>query len=158
MTIAIVGLGLMGGSLALALRGFEKMNLWGVDTDPAAREAALESGGADAVFEELPAGADVVIICLPPAETVALAGRYASFLKPGCLFCEICGVKAALVPRIARALPPGVDYLPLHPMAGKETGGYARADANLFAGAGLIVTTPDGSRPRRASLLERTAR
>lgn len=158
MTIQIVGLGLMGGSLAMALRGFENAALWGVDTDPAAREAALRSGAVDAVYDEPAVGADVTIYCLPPEATVAVAERYAGRNAPGSLFCELCGVKADIVPKIASLLPPGVDYIPLHPMAGKETGGYAAADGRMFIGAGLVVTMPDGGKPRRASLIERTAR
>lgn len=156
MTIAIAGLGLMGGSFLLALRGFEAATLWGVDTDPAARESAMRSGAADAVFETLPPGADIVLACLPPEATVKFAEENAASF--GALFCEICGVKSRIVQRIAALLPPNVEYIPLHPMAGRELNGFAAADPRLFAGAGLIVTPPDGRAPRRASLIERTAR
>jgi prephenate dehydrogenase len=140
----------------LALRGFEGATLWGVDSDPAAREAALVSGAADAVFETLPPGADILLVCLPPEATVMFVKDNTAHL--GSLFCEICGVKRRIVREIAELLPPGVEYIPLHPMAGRETSGFAAADPRLFAGAGLIVTPPDGKPPRRASLIERTAR
>lgn len=154
MTIAIVGLGLMGGSFLLALRGYAR--LWGVDINPEAREAALDSGAADAVFETLPPGADIVLACLPPEATLPFAEQSAARL--GSLFCEISGVKGRLVPKIAALLPSATEYIPLHPMAGREASGFAAASPRLFAGAGLLVTPPDGKPPRRAALIERTAR
>lgn len=150
--IAIVGLGLIGGSMALALRRRQKNTayyLLGIDADPEVLQAALEKGAVhEAGGPDLLEKADVVILALPPETAVAFLKAHIHRMKKGALVTDVCGVKRAVV----EACTPlcrehGLDYIGGHPMAGKERNGFANADEELFAGASYILTptadTPD---------------
>ena len=144
-TIAIAGLGLIGGSLALALKANTACTVIGVDRDGAAQSSALAAGAVDAVGEERLKEADMLILALPPAAVEPFLRRYASSLKPGTLVTDVCGVKRAVVAVCGPLCrEQGLVFLGGHPMAGKETSGFESADAGLFRGASYILTpTPD---------------
>ena len=140
--IAIVGLGLIGGSLAMALEGFEDYELVGVDRSDAVLDYAREHGVCDRVTrdaaEVLPA-ADVVWLCQHPQGILDFLTAYRDSFKPGALVTDVCGIKSAIMEG-ARCLPETVDFIGCHPMAGKETSGIFNADGRLFQGAHFILT------------------
>ena len=132
--ILVVGLGLIGGSLAMALRGFEDFEIVGTDRSPAVREQAAEKGAGDRIAPgpgpELP-GADVVVLCQDPAGITGFLKEHKDRFKPGALVTDVCGVKTAVM-EAAACLPDGVDFVGCHPMAGKEVSGIDNAEATLF--------------------------
>ena len=141
-TIAIVGLGLIGGSMALALRRSSRYILYGLDSDPVTlmnvlkRSAVDKAGGA-----ELLAHADLVILALPPEAVLAFLRDNAAAMKPGTVVTDVCGVKQAIVePATALCEAAGLTFIGGHPMAGKEKSGFENADAALFEGACYILT------------------
>jgi prephenate dehydrogenase len=145
--VCIVGLGLMGGSLALALKE-QVAHLSAVDSDPAAcrlaleREVAAEAGGD----LRLAAGADLVIVAAPVRAAVHLVGELGHLLKPGALLMDVCSVKRPLVAAMD-ALPPTLSAVAGHPMCGKEVSGLIHAEASLYHGARFVLcrtarTTP----------------
>ena len=155
--IVIVGLGLIGGSLAMALKGFEDCELVGVERSEDARRYAEEHGVCDRVVrdaDEVLPTADVVWLCLHPGGIVNFLERYRDQFKPGALVTDVCGVKTA-IREAARVLPPEVDFIGCHPMAGKETSGIQNAEATLFQRAHYIITPGAGSRPEHVALMER---
>ncbi len=139
--LAILGLGLIGGSLALALRG-QCAALLGADPDPEARALARASGALDAVAADPAAvlpNADVVVLAAPVRAILALLDTLPA-LHPGqAIVLDVGSTKAAITARMA-ALPPRFDPIGGHPMAGKEHGGFAHAEAPLFRDAPFVLT------------------
>ena len=157
--ILVVGLGLIGGSLAMALQGFEDFEVVGAVRSQATHDKAAAMGAADRLtFDpaaELP-GADVVILCQDPAGIIAFLQEHRDRFKPGCLIWDVCGVKTAVM-EAAQCLPEGVDFIGCHPMAGKEVSGIANAEAGLFRNTHFIVTPGPGSTREHLDLLGRMA-
>ena len=157
--IAIIGLGLIGGSMAMALRGFENFEIVGVDSDPATLDFAAAHGVADRLTSDGAAAiaeADVVYLCLHPRGIVDFLGAHRGDFRPGSLVTDVCGIKTAVVDAAA-VLPPEVDFIGGHPMAGKETSRIFHADGKLFRGAHYILTPRPGHRPEHLDLLRRIA-
>jgi prephenate dehydrogenase len=153
-TIAVVGLGLIGGSMALALRGFRKMRIIGVDSSSAtcrlARKAGIE---VEASLQSVLERADVAVFCVYPETMVELVGKYIKFFKPGCVVTDVTGVKVELTRRVSKLLPKTVDYVSAHPMAGREKDGFKNADAALFKGAGFLITPVRNPSPKSIELI-----
>ena len=157
--ILVVGLGLIGGSLAMALQGFEDFEVVGAVRSQATHDRAEAMHAADRLtFDpagELP-GADVVILCQDPAGIIAFLQDNRDKFKPGCLIWDVCGVKTAVM-EAAKCLPHGVDFIGCHPMAGKEVSGIANAEAGLFRNTHFIVTPGPNAAQEHLDLLRRMA-
>lgn len=145
MNIAIVGLGLIGGSLALAVSQHTQHTVTGIDLNPAVLQAALECGAIDKIgnIQSL-SQADLTIISLYPKTTVSFVKENAALFKKGSIVTDTCGIKT----EICRELTPvakenGFIFVGGHPMAGKEKFGFANAQASLFEGASYIFTPPE---------------
>lgn len=158
-TMAVIGLGLIGGSVAMALKGFEDYEVVGVDLSQPTLRYAAEHGVGDRVTGDplsvLPV-ADVVWLCQHPAGIVDFLAVHRDSFKPGALVTDVCGVKTAVM-EAARCLPSGVDFIGCHPMAGKETSGIINAEAALFRGAHFIMTPRPESTAEHVALMERMA-
>ncbi len=154
----IVGLGLIGGSMAMAARNFEDFEVIGVDLSEPTLRYAVEHGVADRVTSDpsIIREADLVMLCLHPRSIVRFLEDHRLDFKPGCLVTDVCGVKTAILEGAA-VLPEGVDFIGCHPMAGKETSGVENAEASLFRGAHFILTPRPDSTPEHVALLERLA-
>ncbi|NLP48628.1 MAG: prephenate dehydrogenase [Clostridiales bacterium] len=151
MTIALVGLGLIGGSLAKALKAKTSHRLLGHDLDSAVLEKAGREGSIDGRLTKAAlADCDMLIIALYPKATLEYLGQNANYLKKGAIVIDCAGVKRG----ICQAVQPlakehGFIFVGGHPMAGTEFSGYDHSRANLFEGASMIVT-PDEEVPHRA--------
>ena len=142
MRIAIIGLGLMGGSLGLALKGFRGCIRVGATRNEAVLRQALDQGAIDEAAgsaEAAIAQADLTVFCTTPEHILQCLSQYAKLFRPGSVVTEIAGVKQAICERAAAVLPPEVQYAGVHPMAGKETSGFASADAAIFQGTGFLI-------------------
>ena len=148
MQIAIIGLGLIGGSLAKALKENTEHTVIGFDRDENTLLDALSLGAIDSVGStSLLENADVVYVCLYPADVVRFVEENAPHFKEGCIVTDVCGIKNQVcgkLTEIAKNYP--FVYVGGHPMAGKEKGGFDNADAALFEGACYILT-PTPSTP-----------
>ncbi len=147
--IALIGFGLIGGSIARAAR---EQGLAGqiVTTARSARTRArvLELGIVDSVLEtnaEAVADADLVILCIPVGACGAVAQEIAAHLKPGAIVSDVGSVKGAVVRDMAPYLPAGVHFVPAHPVAGTEHSGPDSGFAELFINRWCILTPPDGT-------------
>ncbi|MDR1060543.1 MAG: prephenate dehydrogenase [Clostridiales bacterium] len=143
-----MGLGLIGGSLAYASRGFRQCRITGYDIDPVACRKALAAAAVDRIApsaEAAVSGADLSVFCTSPETAIGNARRCSGHFKAGSVFIEICGVKQEIAPLLREALPAHVDYIGVHPMAGKEVGGFDNAAPGLFKGAGFILIPPGGA-------------
>ena len=157
--ILVVGLGLIGASLALALQGFEDYEVVGAVRSKSTYDKAVARHAADRVtFDpaaELP-GADVVILCQDPAGITGFLREHRDRFKPGALVWDVCGVKTAVM-AAAECLPEGVDFIGCHPMAGKEVSGIDNAEGTLFRNTHFIVTPGPRATEEHLDLLRRMA-
>ncbi len=157
--IVIVGLGLIGGSLALALKGFEDYKVIGVARRQATVDYALSHGvGDEATLDTAGAikDADVTFLCINPDDIVTFLSEHRDGFKPGSLVTDVCGVKTAIMEG-AKVLPETVDFIGSHPMAGTEFSGIEHALADMFRGAHYIITPRVESKSGHIALLERMA-
>jgi len=160
-TISIIGLGLIGGSMALALRGYRNAYLIGVDINPKTRTMALQSGAVDEVYETAEravADADLVILCVYPHHIIEFAKTLMQTLKPGCIVSDVCGAKTKLYDEIVPLIPKHIDYIGIHPMAGKEIDGFENAEKTLFVNTGFLITPLTHSRKESVDLMEELGR
>ena len=159
-TIVIVGLGLIGGSMAKALRDFEGFRILGVDVSQPTLRYALEQEIVDQAEEDpvkaLAAG-DLVFLCLHPRGIVEFMAEHRDHFKPGAMVTDVCGIKGAILEG-AKVLPSSVSFVGGHPMAGTEFSGIQHALVNMFQGAHYILTPNEQSRPEHVALMERVAR
>jgi prephenate dehydrogenase len=145
--LAIVGTGLIGGSLARALRGAGVVTtIVGFDADPHNLEQALELGVVDEISAsaaEAVRGAGVVFISVPVCAISTVVREIAPFLAPGCVVTDGGSVKAALVAECEGLMPPSCSFLGGHPIAGTEHSGAAASFATLYSGKRCILTPTD---------------
>ncbi len=146
--IAIIGTGLIGTSLALALKEarIKSLELVGTDFDNSARAGAVKKKAFDRVENRLtPAvrDADIVIVATPVMAMQDLLSTMAPELPDGCVVTDVGSSKKVVLEWAEEYLPKGVQFVGGHPMAGKETSGPETADSNLFRGkAYCIVPSP----------------
>lgn len=142
-TVGIVGTGLIGTSMGLAIRQRRVAErVVGVDTDPAALNAARARGALDrggTTYEGL-RDADLVVVAVPPDAVVEAALAAAEVVRAGTVITDVASAKAQIVSALEHRLPEGVRYVGGHPMAGSERSGPQAADAALLAGRPFIVT------------------
>ena len=157
--ILVVGLGLIGGSLAMALQGFEDYEVVGAVRSQSTWDKAAAMHAADRLtFDpaaELP-GADVVVLCQDPAGIIDFLRDNRDKFKPGALVWDVCGVKTSIM-AAAECLPDGVDFIGCHPMAGKEVSGIDNAEGTLFRNTHFIVTPGPRATREHLGLLHRMA-
>ena len=149
--IAIVGLGLIGGSLALALRRSRPMmRIIGVDLDPRAREQALEEGAVDAATSLEKAAlevCDTVLLSTPAQPLLEMLPAVAARMRPGALLTDVCGAKERICAE--GALQDRVVFIGAHPMAGTEYRGFVAANPALFSGCAVALCPPVGAKDER---------
>jgi prephenate dehydrogenase len=149
--IAIIGLGLIGGSLALALRRSRPTTrIIGVDTDPRSRELALEGGAVDAAtsLEDAALEAcDAVVLSTPAQPLLELLPGIAARMRPGSLLTDVCGAKERICELAAKQ--DRVVFIGAHPMAGTEYRGFAAANPALFSGCTVALCPPVGAKDER---------
>ena len=159
-TVAIVGLGLMGGSLALALRAQNTcQKIIGVTRNPRTRTDALACGAADVVGLDLSliAEADVVILATPVRTILDHLPPVGRLAREGAIVMDLGSTKCAIVQEM-KALPPHVEPIGAHPMCGKETGGFGSADASLYRNAAFVLTPLERTSPPTLALAQSLAR
>jgi len=143
MEIAIIGVGLIGGSLGLALKASDaSVKVIGIDKNSASLKQALDRGAADIVGTdlELVKDADVVFLATPVLQINKLLPQILPKLKKGAILTDTGSTKAGIKDTIRRFLPDGVYYVGGHPMAGREKSGVAAADKELFQDKWYIIT------------------
>lgn len=145
--IAIVGLGLLGGSVARAVAAcLPGAQTTGYDADPAVRERAREIALVGHVAEtagEAVREADLLVLCVPVGAMGAAAQALAADLPAGAVVTDVGSSKAAVARALAEALP-GRTVIPAHPVAGTEQSGPDAGFATLFRNRWCIVTPPEG--------------
>ena len=144
MNVGIVGLGLIGGSMAKSIKARTAHTVWGVDLNHETMTLARMCGAIDApLTEENIPQCDLLLIAIRPAAAIEWVRRHAPLISKGAIVVDLCGVKRVVVAGIAPlAEQYGFAYIGGHPMAGKERGGFTSATDDLYVGASMILT-PD---------------
>ena len=146
----IVGLGLLGGSYAKALKAAGH-HILAIDVDMAAIDYALEQEiideGSGQPDEYMIGRADAAVFALYPGIFKDWIRENQRFFKPGIYITDVTGVKENVVYEIQDMLRKDVEYIPAHPMAGREVGGVINSDAAIFRGANYIVTPTEKNTP-----------
>ncbi len=154
--VAIVGLGLLGGSIGLAVRQhLPGVKTTGYDSDPQVRQRAIERGLAETICEsaaEAVDGADLVILCVPVGAMEEAGREISGALKPGAVVSDVGSSKQTVSNALAQALP-GHCVIPAHPVAGTEHSGPDAGFATLFHHRWCIVTPPEGADPAKVAAL-----
>ena len=155
--IALIGFGLIGGSIARAARA---QGLAGeiVATARSAetRARVSELGIVDRVVDsnaQAATDADLVILCIPVGACGPVAQEIAGHLKPGAIVSDVGSVKGAVVREMAPLLPESVHFVPAHPVAGTEHSGPDAGFAELFINRWCILTPPQGADPKAVETL-----
>ena len=159
-TVVIVGLGLIGGSMAKAVRGFEGCSIVGVDVSQPTLRYAVENGIVDRAEPDpvrALAEGDLVFLCLHPQGIVDFMAEHRDHFKAGAMVTDVCGVKGAILEG-AKVLPGTVSFVGGHPMAGTEFSGIQHSLVNMFRGAHYILTPNSQSSSEHVALMERLAR
>lgn len=144
MNIGIVGLGLIGGSMAKSIKARTAHTVYGSDLDSETMTMARMCGAIDAPLtdENLPQ-CDLILIAIRPGAAIEWVRRHAGLIAKSAILVDLCGVKRVVVEALAPiAEQYGFAYIGGHPMAGKERGGFTSSSDSLYVGASMILT-PD---------------
>jgi len=144
--IAIIGMGLIGSSIARAVRdkGLAS-HVAAIDADSAVAERVKALGIADSVTTRAARGvkdADLVVLCIPVGVYGKVAKAISRHLKPGAIVSDVGSVKAAVLKAVQPHLPEHVAFVPAHPVAGTEYSGPDAGFSTLFTGRWCILTPP----------------
>ena len=146
MEIGIVGLGLIGGSLAKAISQNTDNTVYGFDiSKPVVHKAMLVDAIEQPLTDELLSQCDIVIVALYPQDTVDYVTNHADLFKKGSIVCDCSGVKRMVCEQlIPLAEEKGFLFVGGHPMAGREHSGFTYAKKSLFNNASMIFTPTKG--------------
>jgi len=159
MKIGIVGLGLMGGSIAKALKPHHEIHA--LDRDQNAIQFALNNNIIDfgyldpADFFKRP---DVIYVCLYPRELVDFVKNSVTLFKKETILIEISGVKTSIVQALEPFIPENIEMVYSHPVAGREKIGVASSNVSIFVGANYIIVPLDSNSTKALDLTDRLAR
>jgi len=144
MNVGIVGLGLIGGSMAKSIKARTGHTVFAIDRDEETMAMARMCGAIDAPLteENLPA-CDLLLLALRPGAVIEWVRAHAGAISPDTIAVDLCGVKRTVVAALTPiAAAHGFSYIGGHPMAGRERGGFVSATDDLYTGASMILT-PD---------------
>jgi cyclohexadieny/prephenate dehydrogenase len=148
-TLALVGVGLIGSSIARAARAQRAVRqIVATARSPKTRKRVAELGIADKVVEtnaEAVKDADLVIVCIPVGVCGAVAKEIGPHLKSGATVSDVGSVKSSVIRDMGAHLPKTVHFVPAHPVAGTEHSGPDAGFAELFEGRWCILTPPEGT-------------
>lgn len=160
MNIVIVGLGVIGGSFAMALKEAGYSNVYGVDTNKETLQKAKELGiikegctTGKSFFKE----ADLTIISIYPKLLIDFIRNNKDYFKKGSVITDATGIKMMFIKEIINILPDDIDFVFGHPMAGREKKGIDFATNEVFKGANYILTPIERNREKSLEMIENIA-
>lgn len=157
LNITIVGLGLIGGSYAEAIKKLNPKNLWAVDIDEDSLRYAEKKKIIDKGFVsgEIPLkDSDIVIMAVYPELTKRFIKENMEHFKANAIITDSAGIKENLILEINSMLRDDLDFIGGHPMAGRETSGVRSASSEIFQGANYIITPTDRNKKENIDIIE----
>ena len=161
LTFAIVGLGLIGGSYAKALRNLKVRKILGMDISHGIARACLNANMIDEVVEEDGRNlkeADVIICSVYPEAVVGFVRQNVQNFAEGMLMTDATGVKGTMPREIQELLPEGCEFISGHPMAGRQGSGLGMSDAAIFNNSNYIIVPTEKNSPEAVRWLEEFAK
>ena len=160
MNITVVGLGLIGGSVARRLHGFHNAYITGMDINErslilAQRDGVIDKGTTDS--KDAVTDADLIILCLYPKLNVDFVKENLKYIKSGAIITDVSGIKGYVIEEINKVLPDDIDFIGGHPMAGREVGGYESSTDTLFEKASYLITPTERNKPENIALIRELA-
>lgn len=156
--IAIIGVGLIGGSIALGLKRHfgQKISISGSCKDPKRTKLALNKGIVNSVFDhhKLSPQVRLIILAAPVSTNIKMLQKIVNKCRTGTLIIDVGSTKEIICNRAENILPKGVFFLGTHPMAGKETSGFENASADLFKNKLWIICPTKKSRAKDIRLMK----
>lgn len=145
MNIAVIGMGIIGGSFCKALKKYTNHHIIGINRTQSTLQEAYDCGAIDEMGNENSLGnVDIIIMSLYPQAAIDYIEKYGSYIKKGCIVTDSSGIKAEICPKMVELSKKfGFTFVGSHPMAGKETNGFKSADADLYIGASYIIVPCD---------------
>ena len=133
--VGLIGLGLIGGSMAKAIRQRTDCEIFGMDADEAVLSKAVSDGTVTANLKEHFDEIDMLLVALYPTDVVNVIEDAAPHLKKGCIIVDCTGVKEIICTQLSEKLSKmGLRFIGGHPMAGREVAGYANAPSGTAEG------------------------
>ena len=161
LTFAIVGLGLIGGSYAKALRNLRVRKILGMDISHGIARACLNANMIDEVVAEDGRNlkeADVIIFSVYPEAVMSFVRQNVQNFSEGMLMTDATGVKGTMPREIQELLPEGCEFISGHPMAGRQGSGLGMSDAAIFNNSNYIIVPTEKNTPEAVSWLEEFAK
>ena len=152
MKLAIIGVGLIGGSLGLCLKDKlgDKIFITGLCRTEKSMKRALELGAvdfADSNVQKVVEDADIIFLSPPVLQIIPMVKKILPFLKSGAILTDAGSTKQFIWQELKKILPPDIFYIAGHPMTGKEKSGVEVADKNLFKGKAYVIAEDTGASP-----------
>ncbi len=162
MNITIVGLGMEGGSYAIAINHYIRpKNLFAIDINEniliAAEKLGVIQKGSTNPKDILPQS-DLVIMCIYPSDIIDFIRDHMALFKSGSIITDAAGVKRNIVNEIVKIIRDDLDFVPGHPMAGNEFKGFLYADQKIFHGNSYLITPTIKNKEENIKLVEQMAR
>ena len=160
LSFAIVGLGLIGGSYAKALRKLGVKQIIGIERDAKTLAAAKAQGLVDVALTAADASlrqANVIICAIYPEALVGFIGANVQFFNPDVLLTDVAGIKNDMIASGQALLKPGMEFISGHPMAGRQGSGLGMSDAHIFQNANYIIVPEQHNSEEAISWLESLA-
>lgn len=158
--IAIVGLGIIGGSMAKALKGFRGGRVYGINHRQETLDMAIEDGviaNSGESEEEILKKCDMVILGLYPSLCIDFVKNHADCFKKGALVTDVCGIKEKIVDKITPLMRPDMEFIGAHPMAGREVYGYKNSIPDLFKNCNFLITPTERTSEKAVKTMEEMA-
>ena len=158
MNILIVGLGVIGGSYAMALKAAGYEDVYGIDNNLETLRKAKELGLIKEGYvegKEIIGEADLIIISLYPRLVKDFIDKNKNYFKSGSIITDATGIKEHFIEDILSILPEEIDFIFGHPMAGREKRGIDYASKDVFKGANYLITVTNKNKEENIELLEK---
>lgn len=160
LTVGVVGLGLIGGSYAKGLRKLGVKHIIGVDADDNTLHRAIAEKAVDEAFISATMflkKAELIIFCLPANQMIKFIEENVACFHPQAILTDVAGIKGKTAEKIDELLGPDMDFVPGHPMAGREGSGFLQSDAAIFKKANYILVPQPTNKPEHVELIRRLA-
>lgn len=145
MNVVVVGLGIIGGSMAKAIKKYTDSRVYGINRSPLPLQKAIECGAIDEIgSDDTLRTADLIIMGTYPDAAVSFIRNNADKINQNCIVIDTSGIKSKICPQMTEiANQYGFTFVGFHPMAGKEKNGFDVSEADLFLGANAIIIPCD---------------
>lgn len=161
LSILVVGLGVIGGSYAMALKELKPKKIYGIDLDKKTIDMAQAMGIIDEGFtqaQQVLKKADLIIIALYPEDTIKFVKENILNFKAGAVITDTCGIKEKVVIKINSFISKQVEFIGAHPMAGKEAKGLQGASKEIFKDSNFIITPHERNSEKNIMFIEKLAK